>query len=91
MPKITCHRCRKSVVKDLEYPAWLSLMNFLSFFYYEEQITKQTYENMQNDLMILKPWATSEKEELEGVIELLEKKDITLTDITNKLKTEYEI
>lgn len=89
MPKIKCYQCRKSVVKDLEYAAWLSLMNFLSFLYYEEQITKLTYETMQNDLMMLKPWRTSQEEELEGIIENLEKRDITIEDIIKKLRKDY--
>ncbi len=89
MPKITCNQCRKNVVKDLEYAAWLSLMNFISFLYYEEQITKLTYETMQNDLMMLKPWRTSQEEELEGIIENLEKRDITIEDVIKKLRKDY--
>ena len=89
MPKITCNECRKNVVKSIEYPCWLSLMNFISFLYYEEQITKQTYEAMQNDLMMLKPWSTSQEEELEGIIENLEKRDITIEDVIKKLRKDY--
>ena len=53
---IKCTECGKAAVKEIgKYYYWLKMMNFLQFLNDENYIEQATYENLINDLMVLKP------------------------------------
>lgn len=57
---IRCTECGHRLYKETAYTSWLSLFNFIDFLQLEENITKETYETMINNLMDLKKFVVED-------------------------------
>lgn len=59
---LRCSECKSHIIEETKYMDWLALYNFLEYLQTEEYITEDTYKNMADRLITLKPYAFGEYE-----------------------------